>query len=201
MTLNKQKLPVCGKIDCGTTVRFIAYRLYDFSEECMLYVCNYNSPIGSITMASNGHALVGLWFDEQKQFAVDFREVEWTKDLPIFEQTKKWLDRYFSGENPPFTPLTEIDGESAFRQRVWKIVCDIPFGQTLTYGEVAKQIETETGKRVSAQAVGGAVANNRVLLVIPCHRVVGVSGSLTGYAGGLDKKEWLLAMEKGNIRS
>ena len=97
--------------------------------------------------------------------------------------------------------LTEIDGESAFRQRVWKIVCDIPFGQTLTYGEIAKQIRTETGKRVSAQAVGGAVANNRVLLVIPCHRVVGVSGSLTGYAGGLDKKEWLLAMEKGNSRS
>ena len=167
----------------------------------MLYVCNYDSPIGSITMASNGYALVGLWFDEQKQFVVDFGEVERKKDLPIFEQTKKWLDRYFSGENPTFTPLTEIYGESAFRQRVRKIVCDIPFGQMLTYGEIAKQIETETGKRVSAQAVGGAVANNRLLLVVPCHRVVGVGGSLTGYAGGLDKKEWLLAMEKGNSRS
>lgn len=167
----------------------------------MLYVCNYDSPIGSITMASNGYALVGLWFDVQKQFAVDFCEVEWTKDLPIFEQTKQWLDSYFSGENPTFTPLTEMVDESAFRQRVWKIVCDIPFGQTLTYGQIAKQIETETGKRVSAQAVGGALANNRVLLVIPCHRVVGVSGSLTGYAGGLDKKEWLLAMEKANSRS
>ena len=201
MILNKQTLPVCGKTDCGMTGRFIAYRLYVFSEEYMLYVCNYNSPIGSITMASNGCALTGLWFDEQRRFVVDFCEVERKKDLPIFEQTKKWLDRYFSGENPTFTPLTEIDGESAFRQRVRKIVCDIPFGQTLTYGEIAKQIRTETGKRVSAQAVGGAVANNRVLLVIPCHRVVGVSGSLTGYAGGLDKKEWLLAMEKGNSRS
>lgn len=167
----------------------------------MLYVCNYDSPIGSITMASNGYALVELWFDEQKQFAVDFCEVEWTKDLPIFEQTKQWLDSYFSGENPTFTPLTEMVDESTFRQRVWKIVCDIPFGQTLTYGQIAKQIETETGKRASAQAVGGALASNRVLLVIPCYRVVGVSGSLTGYAGGLDKKEWLLAMEKANSRS
>ena len=167
----------------------------------MLYVCNYDSPIGSITMTSNGRALVGLWFDVQKQFGVDFCEVEWTKDLPIFEQTKQWLDRYFSGENPTFTPLTELVDELAFRQRVWKIVCDIPFGQTLTYGQIAKQIETETGRRASSQAVSGALANNRVLLVIPCHRVVGVSGSLTGYAGGLDKKEWLLAMEKANSRS
>ena len=167
----------------------------------MIYTSHYESALGGITLAGNEMALIGLWFDGQKHFGATLPEEYKEKDLPIFEQTKQWLDSYFSGENPTFTPLTEMVDESAFRQRVWKIVCDIPFGQTLTYGQIAKQIETETGKRVSAQAVGGALANNRVLLVIPCHRVVGVSGSLTGYAGGLDKKEWLLAMEKANSRS
>lgn len=112
-----------------------------------------------------------------------------------FEQTEAWLDVYFSGSAPDFTPPLGMNGISPFRRRVWEIMLAIPFGQTSTYGKIARQLAAETGKRVSAQAVGGAVGHNSISLVIPCHRVVGANGSITGYAGGVDRKLQLLKLE------
>lgn len=161
----------------------------------MFYVSKYNSPIGGITMASDGQSLTGLWFDGQKYFADNLPDLYEQRELPIFAQTKQWLDIYFDGKEPDFTPPVSMDGVSAFRKRVWEILLTIPYGKTRTYGSIAKQIEAETGKRVSSQAVGGAVGHNSVSIVVPCHRVVGTNGSLTGYAGGIDKKVWLLTSE------
>ena len=161
----------------------------------MFFISKYKSPVGEITIASNGEMLTGLWFDGQKIFADTLLENYEEKDLPVFEQTKKWLDIYFSGKAPDFTPPLDMGGISPFRKRVWEIMLEIPFGQTSTYGKIAKQIAEETGKKVSGQAVGGAVGHNFISLVIPCHRVVGTNGGLTGYAGGIDKKIKLLRLE------
>lgn len=161
----------------------------------MFYISKYKSPVGEITIASNGEMLTGLWFDGQKNFADTLPENYEENDLPVFEQTKKWLDIYFSGKAPDFTPPLDMGGISPFRKRVWEIMLEIPFGQTSTYGKIAKQIAEETGKKVSGQAVGGAVGHNSISLVIPCHRVVGTNGGLTGYAGGIDKKIKLLRLE------
>lgn len=161
----------------------------------MFFISKYKSPVGEITIASNGEMLTGLWFDGQKNFADTLPENYEEKDLPVFEQTKKWLDIYFSGKAPDFTPPLDMGGISPFRKRVWEIMLEIPFGQTSTYGKIAKQIAEETGKKVSGQAVGGAVGHNSISLVIPCHRVVGTNGGLTGYAGGIDKKIKLLRLE------
>lgn len=161
----------------------------------MFYISKYKSPVGEITLASNGEKLTGLWFDGQKNFADTLPENYEEIDLPVFEQTKKWLDIYFSGKAPDFTPPLDMGGISQFRKRVWEIMLEIPFGQTSTYGKIAKQIAEETGKKVSGQAVGGAVGHNSISLVIPCHRVVGTNGDLTGYAGGIDKKIKLLRLE------
>lgn len=161
----------------------------------MFYTDRYDSPIGRIALASNGNELTGLWFYGQKYFADNLPERHEEKELPIFAQTKKWLDVYFSGKSPDFTPPIAMDGISPFRKRVWEIMIAIPFGKTSTYGQIAKQIERETEKRASAQAVGGAVGHNSISLIIPCHRVVGTNGSFTGYAGGIDKKMELLKLE------
>lgn len=162
----------------------------------MDYSWHYDSPLGGMTLASDGEALVGLWFDGQKYFA-DALDAEHQEEmLPVFDDTCRWLDIYFSGKNPDFTPKLNMR-TSAFRKRVWEIMLTIPFGQTMTYGEIAAQIAKEKGlKKMSAQAVGGAVGHNSISLIIPCHRVVGANGSLTGYAGGIDKKVRLLQMEK-----
>ena len=161
----------------------------------MQYTYKYTSPLGKITLASDGKALTGLWFDGQKYFAATLSKPYTEKYLPIFAQTRAWLDVYFSGKAPDFTPPLAMKNISPFRKRVWEILLDIPFGKTTTYGKIAEQIRNETGKKVSAQAVGGAVGHNSVSLVIPCHRVVGTNGSLTGYAGGIDKKIALLKLE------
>ena len=159
----------------------------------MDYTAHYSSPIGDITMASDGKALVGLWFDGQKYFADTLAiEHEERPDLPLFAETRRWLDMFFSGKAPDFTPPLAMRG-SDFRKRVWQTLLEIPFGQTMTYGDIALLL----GCR-SAQAIGGAVGHNSISLIIPCHRVVGTGGSLTGYAGGIDKKAWLLEMEKHN---
>jgi len=159
----------------------------------MDYTTHYSSPIGDITMASDGKALVGLWFDGQKYFADTLAiEHEERPDLPLFAETRRWLDMFFSGKAPNFTPPLAMRG-SDFRKRVWQTLLEIPFGQTMTYGDIALRL----GCR-SAQAIGGAVGHNSISLIIPCHRVVGTGGSLTGYAGGIDKKAWLLEMEKHN---
>ena len=161
----------------------------------MYYVSRYSSPLGGITMASDGASVTGLWFDGQKYFADSLPEEYEEKDIPVLRQAEKWLDVYFSGKKPDFTPPLSMAGISAFRRRVWEIMLEIPYGQTSSYGAIAKRIERETGKRDSAQAVGGAVGHNRISLMIPCHRVVGTDGSVTGYAGGVDKKFALLRLE------
>ena len=161
----------------------------------MVYVSKYNSRLGKIFIASDGNFLTGLWFNGQKYFADNLPEEFEYKELEIFKLTKKWLDEYFSGEKPNFIPPISMENISSFRKRVLEIMLEIPYGQTSTYGKIAKQIENETGKRASAQAVGGAVGRNSISIIIPCHRVVGTNGSLTGYAGGIDKKIELLKIE------
>ena len=144
-------------------------------------------------MASDGDALIGLWIEGQK-YSLDKEHEE--KRLPVFDETCRWLDIYFTGKDPGFTPKLNMR-TSAFRKKVWEILLTIPFGQTMTYGEIAARIAREGGsKRMSAQAVGGAVGHNLISLIIPCHRVVGTNGSLTGYGGGIDKKIRLLQLEQ-----
>lgn len=165
----------------------------------MEYTHHYDSPLGGITLASDGEALTGLWFDGQKYFGeVSGKDYE-QKDLPVFEMTDKWLDIYFSGKAPDFTPALSMK-TTPFRKAVWEILLRIPYGKTMTYGEIADKIARQRGlSKMSAQAVGGAVGHNAISLIIPCHRVVGAGGSLTGYAGGIDKKKKLLIMEKVDI--
>ena len=165
----------------------------------MDYTYHYTSPIGGITMASNGESLTGLWFDGQKYFASTLSQRHMEKQLPVFDRTCEWLDLYFSGKGPDFMPHVFMC-VSNFRRDVYEILMTIRFGETTTYKEVADLIAKKHRIiSMSAQAVGGAIAHNPISLVIPCHRVIGTNGKLTGYAGGLDKKEWLLDMEKRKI--
>lgn len=167
----------------------------------MTYTYRYRSPLGGITLASDGTALTGLWFNGQKYFGDTLSEQCEEKPLPIFEQAIHWLDIYFSGKAPDFTPPLSMH-TTPFRKAVWEILLTIPYGQTMTYGEIANKIAEQKGlSRMSAQAVGGAVGHNSISLIIPCHRVVGATGSLTGYAGGIDKKIKLLTMEHVNMSS
>lgn len=162
----------------------------------MTYTQDYHSPLGKITLASNGRALTGLWFDGQKYFGSTLAAEYTAQDLPIFVQTAKWLDIYFNGLAPDFTPPLQMQTNSAFRRAVWQILQQIPFGKTTTYGQIAAEIAQQKGlASMSAQAVGSAVAHNPISIIIPCHRVIGAKGDLTGYAGGLEKKRHLLALE------
>lgn len=166
----------------------------------MQYTNHYDSPLGGITLASDGDALVGLWFDGQKYFDDTLTQAHNYAELPIFEQTRLWLDTYFTGREPGFTPKLRMKG-SPFRCRVWESLLRIPYGKTTTYAAIAKKIAAEQGlKSMSAQAVGGAVGHNSISLIIPCHRVVGTSGNLTGYAAGIDKKICLLRLEHADIQ-
>lgn len=161
----------------------------------MHYINHYNSPLGKITFASNGKELTGLWFNGQKYFASTLTKEYEQKNLPVFEQTAKWLDIYFSGKNPDFTPPLFLSSTS-FRNEVWKILLTIPYGKIMTYGEIAKLMAENRGvEKMSARSVGGAVGHNPISIIVPCHRVVGTNGSLTGYAGGVDIKEKLLKFE------
>jgi methylated-DNA-[protein]-cysteine S-methyltransferase len=155
--------------------------------------------MGTITASARdgvgGGAVTGLWFDGQKYFPSEVKTWEEAADVPVFVQLRAWLDSYFAKENPPITFALDPQG-SAFRQEVWRILRAIPYGATTSYGAIARQIADQQGKRmISAQAVGGAVGHNPISIVIPCHRVLGANGSLTGYAGGLDKKTALLELE------
>ena len=162
-------------------------------ERC--YVDYYNSPIGEICLGSDGEYLVGLWLEGDKYYCEGFSDVVENSSLRIFQDTEKWLDIYFSGEIPNFIPKLKQNG-SEFRMEVWEILKNIPYGKTITYGKIAKEIATRHGiKRISAQAVGGAVGHNSISIIVPCHRVVGVNKELTGYAAGLDIKKYLLHLE------
>lgn len=161
----------------------------------MYFTSHYTSPLGGITLASDGQALTGLWFDGQKYFADTLPSEHTEAELPVFEQTGRWLDRYFAGKTSDFTPTLRLLG-SPFRLAVWEILYQIPYGSVMTYGEIAARLAKQRGvPRMSAQAVGGAVGHNPVSLIVPCHRVVGSGGSLTGYAGGVEKKAALLRLE------
>ena len=167
----------------------------------MDYIHHYLSPLGKITTASDGVSLIGLWFDGQKYFADTLSSDREEKPLPIFEETDRWLNIYFAGREPDFTPKLAMN-TTPFRKAVWEILLTIPYGQTMTYGEIASRIAEQKGiAKMSAQAVGGAVGHNSISLIIPCHRVVGSNGSLTGYAGGIDKKLKLLEMEGADINN
>lgn len=161
----------------------------------MHYINHYNSPLGKITFASNGKELTGLWFNGQKYFASTLTKEYEPKNLPVFEQTAKWLDVYFSGQNPNFTPPLYLSS-TQFRNEVWKILLAIPYGSVITYGGIADIMAKKRGaENMSAQAIGGAVGHNPISIIVPCHRVMGKNGSLTGYAGGVDIKEKLLKIE------
>ncbi len=166
----------------------------------MEYIWNYTSRMGKMMMASDGENLTGLWFEEQQYYASTLSDKVVEKNLPVFEKTIEWLERYFQGENPDIEEIPMAPMGSEFRKSVWKILCEIPYGKTVTYGEIAKRIATERGiERMSAQAIGGAVGHNPISIIIPCHRVIGSDGSLTGYAGGLGLKRKLLEHERANI--
>ena len=167
----------------------------------MIYTCTYKSELGNILLAADEIGLTGLWFEGQKYFANTLPDERISQETPILIEVKRWLDEYFSGEEPKFTPPLHPTG-STFRQAVWQILLQIPYGQTTTYGEIARQLaEMQNAPHMSAQAVGGAVGHNEISVIIPCHRVVGTNGSLTGYAGGIDKKIALLELEHIDINA
>lgn len=165
----------------------------------MIYTCTYPSPLGNMLLAADEVGLTGLWFEGQKYFANTLPEETVAQETPVLAQAKKWLDVYFSGKKPDFTPPLHPAG-SPFRQAVWQILLQIPYGQTMTYGQIAKKLaQMQNASHMSAQAVGGAVGHNEVSIIIPCHRVVGTNGSLTGYAGGMEKKIALLELEHADM--
>ena len=155
------------------------------------------TPLGEIRLRSDGKSLTGLWFIGQVNDAKDHSDIEIKDDLSIFVQVENWLERYFSGEETPITFPLQPKG-TIFQERVWKILQEIPYGETMTYGEIAQRIAKEKGVATySAQAVGQAVGKNPISILIPCHRVLGKNGTLTGYAGGVYRKEQLLQLERG----
>lgn len=165
----------------------------------MYYSTTYSSPVGTITLAcdSAGSNLIGLWIEGQKYHGDTIPEaMEENTDMAIFTTTKKWLDRYFADEKPKISELPLAPIGSEFRQGVWDILCEIPYGEVISYGDIAKKMAARMNKEsMSSQAVGGAVGHNPISIIIPCHRVVGSNGSLTGYAGGVGTKVRLLELE------
>lgn len=166
----------------------------------MQYTSYYSSPLGNILLAADEIGLTGLWFEGQKYFALRLDKEHEEREIPMLNTAKRWLDEYFAGKEPDFSVPLHLTGTD-FQKDVWEILGTIPYGHTMTYGEIAKCMAAKKGvSHMSAQAVGGAVGHNPVSVIVPCHRVVGVNGSLTGYAGGIDRKEKLLALEKAGMK-
>lgn len=157
----------------------------------MEYISKYLSPLGGILLAADETGLVGLWFEGQRYFAQGLSPSHESKKTPVLKETRDWLDIYFAGREPDFMPLFHLKG-TAFQIAVWEALCGIPYGQTLTYGQIAKQLPI---KQTCARAVGSAVGHNPLSILVPCHRVIGADGKLTGYAGGIAKKAALLKLE------
>lgn len=161
----------------------------------MHYASYYNSPLGKILIASDELGLTGLWFESQKYYCCDLKDNHIEKETSIIKEAKKWLDIYFKRKEPDFMPSLNPSG-SEFRKEVWEILKKIPYGKTTTYNDIAKIIAKQKGlDKMSAQAIGNAVGHNKIAIIIPCHRVIGSNGNLTGYAGGIDKKIKLLKLE------
>ena len=162
----------------------------------MIYTASYSSPLGDMLLAQKDGALIGLWFEGQKYYGAAISDAMPKNDDKTSVKVKRWLDRYFAGQKPDAAELALAPAGSDFRQAVWAVLREIPYGKTISYGDIARTLAKRKGfARVSARAVGGAVAHNPVSVIIPCHRVVGSDGKLTGYAGGIDKKIKLLASE------
>ena len=162
----------------------------------MKTVSFYKSSLGLILLAADDDALCGLWFSGQKDIPEEYSKMAPAMNVPdIIKRTKLWLDRYFAGKRPNIAELDLAPEGTEFRRKVWDILCSIPYGETSTYGEIARQLEILEGKKSSAQAVGGAVGHNPISIIIPCHRVIGADGSLGGYAGGTHRKAALLSLE------
>ena len=162
----------------------------------MHYINHYQSPLGTILLAANDTGLTGLWFEGQKYFAQGLDKETEEKEFSVFQTARRWLDVYFSGQAPDFQVPLHFQG-TAFQKAVWEILLSIPYGETTTYGTIAKQLAAKRGlPHLSAQAVGSAVGHNKISIIVPCHRVIGADGSLTGYAGGIWRKEKLLALEQ-----
>ena len=161
----------------------------------MQHIQTYESPLGELTFVSDGTALLGVWYEKQEPLEQLLQSPYETCNLPVFDETRRWFDLYFEGRKPDFTPPLCLVG-TAFRQQVWNDLLLIPYGETTTYGVLAQQMAHRLGKsRMSAQAIGGAVGHNPISIIVPCHRVVGADGTLTGYAGGIWRKEYLLSLE------
>lgn len=161
----------------------------------MQYTAAYQSSVGDVLLAADETGLTGLWFEGEKFYALSLDPEHEERETPIFATTRRWLDIYFSGHEPDFMPPVHMIG-SEFRRCVWELLLRIPYGTTVTYGDLARLVARRRGlRRMSAQAVGGAVGHNEISIIVPCHRVVGTNGSLTGYAGGVDKKRRLLELE------
>ena len=167
----------------------------------MIYTAQYDSPVGRMFLAAKSDTLIGLWMEGQKYFFGSLKEsVTAQKNHPVLLAASDWLDRYFAGEKPLISELKLAPEGSEFRQAVWQILCEIPYGELTTYGAIAKKIAVQFHRpHMSAQAVGGAVGHNPISIIIPCHRVIGANGNLTGYAGGINKKIQLLQHENVNM--
>lgn len=167
----------------------------------MMYTMNYSSPVGDILLAADAEGLTGLWFVGEKYFADHLDPEHTEKETPILLDTKKWLDIYFLGKKPDFTPKLHLIGTD-FRRSVWELLLQIPYGETTTYGKIAETLAAKNGmEKMSARAVGGAVGHNEISIIVPCHRVIGSNGSLTGFAGGIDKKIKLLTLENVDMKN
>ncbi len=164
----------------------------------MIYTTKYDSPIGEMTLASSEGMLIGAWIEGQKYYmnGINVDEVEVNNKDEVLIKAKEWLDKYFAGKKPNLADLPLCPGGTSFQREVWAVVCNIPYGETGTYSDIANTLKILTGEAPSSQSVGNAVSHNPLLVIIPCHRVVGKDGSMVGYSGGLKAKEFLLNLEK-----
>lgn len=162
----------------------------------MKFTAGYSSPVGELLLASDGERLTGLWLAGQKYYASGVEQGGCSQGcLPLFVQAKHWLDEYFAGKDPDPADIPLALHGSEYRRRIWTLLREIPYGELTTYGQLAKNYQLRYGCATSPRAVGGAVGHNPISIIVPCHRVVGADGGITGYAGGVEKKRFLLCLE------